>query len=54
MNMSLQMLLGPIFGPSVGLYLLCPKKCLFIWSSNLVGHDKDIVSTWEGDCDILL
>ena len=33
---------------------VCPcKGCLSIWPHDTKGHNKDVVSTWKGVCDVL-
>ena len=48
---SLQMVLESILDPDVG--SVWPyEEWLSVWPCNAVGHNEDVVSTWEGDCDI--
>ena len=29
------------------------KACLSVWPRNPMGHNEDVVSEWEGVCDVL-
>ena len=45
------MVLESILDPDVG--SVWPyEEWLSVWPCNAVGHNEDVVSTWEGDCDI--
>ena len=37
--------------PVLGFVWPC-KGCLPVWPRNPMGHNEDVVSTWEGICDV--